>query len=178
MLKHARAVQELQPEDASTLAHSAIALALGTRDYEASVEMIERALAINPSSVHAHGHGSVINTWAGHYDRSIALSDRALRLSPLAPLRVMPLAGQAGAWLMKGEYEAALSFARRALQVYPTHTPSYLILMTSLMRLDSVEEARRIAREFMALYPQYRIVQNWLFREHFSDELREAGLPE
>ena len=79
---------------------------------------------------------------------------------------------------MKGEYEAALAFARRALQVYPTHTPSYLISMTSLMRLDRVEEARRIAREFMALYPQYRIVQNWLFREHFRDELREAGLPE
>ena len=79
---------------------------------------------------------------------------------------------------MKGEYETALAFARRALQVYPTHTPSYLISMTSLMRLDRVEEARRIAREFMALYPQYRIVQNWLFREHFYDELRDAGLPE
>ena len=26
--------------------------------------------------------------------------------------------------------------------------------------------------------PQFRIVQNWLFREHFHDELREAGLPE
>ena len=178
MLKHARAVQELQPEDASTLAHAAIALALGTRDYEASVEMIERAIALNPSSVLAHGHGSVINTWAGHYDRSIALSERALRLSPLDPLRVMSLAGQAGAWLMKGEYQAALTFARRALQVYPTHTPSYLISTVSLMRLERIEEARRIASEFMALYPQYRIVRNWPVLEHFCDELREAGLPE
>jgi TolB-like protein/class 3 adenylate cyclase/Tfp pilus assembly protein PilF len=178
MLKHARAVQELQPEDASTLAHAAIALALGTRDYEASVEMIERAIAINPSSVHAHGHGSVINTWAGHYDRSIALSERALRLSPLDPLRVMPLAGQAGAWLMKGEYETALAFARRALQVYPTHTPSYLISIASLIRLDRVEEARRVAREFMALYPQYRILRKGPVLEHFCDELREAGLSE
>jgi TolB-like protein/Tfp pilus assembly protein PilF len=178
MLKHARGVQELQPEDASTLAHAAIALALGTRDYEASVETIERAIAINPSSVHAHGHGSVINTWAGHYERSIALSERALRLSPLDPLRVMPLAGQAGAWLMKGEYEAALAFARRALQVYPTHTPSYLISLASLIRLNRVEEARRIAREFMALYPQYRIVRNWPVLEHFCAELRAAGLPE
>jgi adenylate cyclase len=178
MLDHARAVQELQPEDASTLAHAAIALALGTRDHEASVEMIERAIAINPSSVHAHGHGSVINTWAGHYDRSITLSERALRLSPLDPLRVMPLAGQAGAWLMKRKYEAALAFARRALQVYPTHTPSYLISTVSLIRLDRVEEAHRVAREFMALYPQYRIVRNWPVLEHFCDELRQAGLPE
>jgi TolB-like protein len=177
MLKHARAAQELQSDDASTLAHVAIALALGTRDYGASVEMIEQAITINPSSVHAHGHGSVINTWAGHHDRSIALSDRALRLSPLDPLRVMPLAGQAGAWLMKGSYGAALTFARRALQVYPTHTPSYLISMASLMRLDRAEEAHRMAREFMALYPSYRIVRNWPVLEHFCDELSGAGLP-
>ncbi len=79
---------------------------------------------------------------------------------------------------MKGEYEAALTFARRALQVYPTHTPSYLISTVSLMRLGRTEEARRIAGEFMALYPQYRIVRNWPVLEHFCDELREAGLPE
>jgi tetratricopeptide (TPR) repeat protein len=178
MLKHAKAVQELQSEDASTLAHTAIALALGTRDYEGSLEMIERAIAVNPSSVHAHGHGSVINTWGGHYDRSIALSDRALRLSPFDPLRVMPLAGQAGAWLMKGQYDSAVTFARRALQVYPTHTPSYLISIASLMRLNRAEEARRIASEFMVLYPTYRIVPNWPVLEHFCGELSEAGLPE
>jgi adenylate cyclase len=177
MLKHARAVQELQSEDASTLAHVAIALALGTRDYEASLEMIERAIAINPSSVHAHGHGSVISTWAGEYDKSIALSDRALRLSPFDPLRVMPLAGQAGAWLMKSDYESALTFARRALQVYPTHTPSYLISVASLIRLGRIEEATRLAREFMTLYPTYRIVRNWPVLGHFCAELSDAGLP-
>ncbi len=78
---------------------------------------------------------------------------------------------------MKGGYEAALAFARRALQVYPTHTPSYLISMASLMRLGRAEEARHIAREFMALYPGYRIVRNWPVLEHFCDELSEAGLP-
>ena len=79
---------------------------------------------------------------------------------------------------MKGEYEAALAFARRALQVYPTHTPSYLISIASLIRLDRVEDARRIALEFMALYPQYRILRKGPVLEHFCDELRKAGLPE
>jgi adenylate cyclase len=178
MLRHARAVQELQTEDASTLAHAAIALALATRDYDAALEMIDRAIAFNPSSGHAHGHGSVINTWAGNYDKSIALSDRALRLSPLDPLRVMPLAGQAGAWMMKGEYEKAVAYAGRALQVYPTHTPSFLLKIVSLVRLGRGEEARATARQFMEVSPTYRIIPRAPVLEHFCDELRKAGLPE
>ena len=86
--------------------------------------MIHRAIAINPSSAHAHGHGSVISTWrAGEYDRSIELSDRALRLSPFDPLSVMPLADRRVARLMKGEFAEALAFARRGLQIYPLISP-------------------------------------------------------
>jgi TolB-like protein/class 3 adenylate cyclase len=177
MLRHARAVQSLQTEDATTLAHAAIALALATRDYDTALEMIDRAIAINPNSVHAHGHGSVINTWAGNYERSIALAERALRLSPFDPLGVMPLAGMAGARMMKGEYEAAVACARRALQIYPTHTPSFLILIVSLVRLGRVEEARATGERFMQLSPGYRIIPRAPVLEYFVSELRQAGLP-
>lgn len=177
MLYHARAVQDLQTEDASTLAHAAIALALATRDYDAALAMIERAIAINISSAHAHGHGSVINTWAGNYDRSIELSDRALRLSPFDPLSVMPFAGQAGARLMKGEYETAVTYARNALQIYPNHSPSFLIMIASLVRLGRAGEAQAIAQRFMEISPSYRIIPNAPVLEHFVRELREAGLP-
>jgi adenylate cyclase len=139
--------------------------------------MIDRAIVMNPSSVHAHGHGSVINTWAGNYERSIALAERALRLSPFDPLGVMPLAGMAGARMMKGEYEAAVACARRALQIYPTHTPSFLIQIVSLARLGRVEEARSTAERFMHLSPGYRIIPRAPVLEHFVLELRQAGLP-
>ncbi|HEY8381421.1 MAG TPA: adenylate/guanylate cyclase domain-containing protein [Microvirga sp.] len=177
-LRHAQAVQSLQSEDATTLAHAAIALALATRDLEAALELIERALALNPNSIHAHSHGAVINTWAGHYDRAIALADRALRLSPFDPLNVMALAGKAGAHLMTGHYEASLSNARKGLQIYPTHTPCFLISIASLMRLSRVADARMLALQFIAIYPTYRILRRWPVLEHFCDELRAAGLPE
>jgi adenylate cyclase len=176
-LRHARAVQALQCDDASTLAHAAIALALATRDYESALTMIERALLANPSSAHAAGHGSVINTWAGHYERSVELSDQALRLSPFDPLSVMPLAGQAGARMMMGEYSKALGFARRALQVYPTHTPAYLLSIISLLRMHQPEEARQVARQFLTVAPNYRIAPKAPIFERFVDDLLEAGLP-
>jgi tetratricopeptide (TPR) repeat protein len=119
-LLHARAVQMLQSEDATTLAHAAIALALATRDLEAALELIDRALALSPNSVHAHDHGAVISTWAGRYDRAHALADRALRLSPFDPLSVMAFAAKAGAFLMEEQYNEALSSARKGLQISVT----------------------------------------------------------
>jgi adenylate cyclase len=176
-VRHARAVQALQSEDASTLAHAAIALAFTTRDYPAAQELIDRALALNPNSVHAHGHGSVISTWSGQYERSLALAERALRLSPFDPLAVMPLAGKAGALLMLGRYEESLAAARRALQVYPTHTPSFLISIVSLVRLGRDEQAKAVAKDFLSVFPTYRIVPDWPVLGNFCDELRAAGIP-
>jgi adenylate cyclase len=178
MLHHARAVQGTGTEDASTLAHAAIALALATRDYATALSMIDRAISFNPSSAHAFGHGSVICTWAGLYDRSIELSDTALRLSPFDPLGVMPLAGQAGARLMKDDYRGAVSYAERALQIYATHTPSFLIMIASLVRLGCLSEAKEIASRLMAVSPGYRILPNAPIFEFFTSELAAAGLSE
>lgn len=177
MLRHARAVQVSRTDDASTLAHAAIAIALGERDFETALGMIDRAVASNPCSVHAYGHGSVINTWAGNFDRSIEMSERALRLSPFDPMSVMPLAGQAGAWLMKSDYLQATVFAKRALQIYPSHTPSFLIAIASLVRLAQMDQAREVAGKLMAVSPSYRIVAKAPVLEHFVSELRAAGLP-
>ena len=176
MLQHARMVQELRSDDASTLAHAAIAIALATRHYETSLDMIERAVSFNPSSAHAHGHGSVINTWAGNYDRSIALSERAIRLSPFDPLGVMPLAGRAGAHLMKSDDEQAIRWARQALGVYPRHTPSFLITIVALVRLGTLEEARTTAERLLMANPTYRIVASAPIFEYFQSELQAAGL--
>ena len=51
-----------------------------------------------------------------------------------------------------------LSEARQGLQVYPTHTPSFLISMVALVRLDRKEEARAVAQQFLSVFPTYRIV--------------------
>jgi tetratricopeptide (TPR) repeat protein len=175
-LHHARKVQALQSEDASTLAHAAIALAMTTRDFPAALEMIAHALAVNPSSVHAHGHGAVINTFAGNYDQAILLAERALRLSPFEPLSVMPHAAIAGARLMTGDYEQAVVSARRGLQIYPTHLPSHLITIVSLVRLDRMVDARLAATRFTEVAPAYRINPRAPVFEHFVSELADAGL--
>lgn len=175
---HASAVRGSRTEDATTLAHEAIALGFATGEYPPALDMIDRAIAINPSSVHAHGHGCVINTWAGNYARSIELGHRALRLSPFDPFSVMAWAGMAGSRLMLGEHEAAIDAAAQALQLYPSHLPSLLITVAGLVRLGRLGEARQAAARCMALAPRYRIAQPLPIMEHFEADFREAGLPD
>jgi len=177
MRRHAQAVRSSQTEDAGTLVHGAIAVALATQGYGGAMEMIDEAIAIHPSSAHAHGHGSVIATWAGLSDKSIALSQQALRLSPFDPLSVMPLAGQEGAHVLLGDYPQGLAFAQRALGVYPNHTPSCLLSIVCLVRLGRLGETTAFARNFIAVFPSYRIIAQAPVLGRLIDELRLAGLP-
>jgi adenylate cyclase len=178
-IHHARAIQRLQTEDASTLAHCAIALGVATNDYASALEMINRAIAINPSSVHAYGHGAVINTLAGNYQTAIELAERSLRLSPFDPLSVMPIAAMAGAQLKLGDYDAAVASARRALQIYPTHVPSHIVAIAGLVKLGRTDEARAFAARLLEIAPGISVSSRQpIFRDQFGAELREAGLPE
>ena len=92
----------------------------------------------------------------------------------------MPLAATAGARLMLKEYEEAITVARRALQVYPTHTPSHLITIASLVRLERLDEARAATSRLMEIAPNLRIsIRSPLSAiGEFSAELREAGIPD
>jgi TolB-like protein len=176
--RHAEAVRASRTDDATTLAHAAIALAFATRDLPPALEMIDRAIARNPSSMHAHAHGAVINTWAGNYARSIALGERALRLSPFDPFSVMAWAGVAGARLMRGEHGLAIDAAGKALELYPSHVPSHLIKIAALVREDRLGEAEAAAARLMTLAPGYRIAQPIPIMHHFTDEFRKSGLPD
>lgn len=177
-LYHAKAVKTLQSTDATTLAHAAIALAMATRDFDSALELIDRAIAINPNSAHAHGHGAVINTWAGRYQTAIQLAEQALSLSPFEPLAIMPLAATAGARLMLDDFDGAISMARRALQIYPTHAPSHLIKIASLMRSGRLEDAHNAARGYIEVAPSYRIGKRGFFLPGFDADFRAAGLPQ
>lgn len=176
-LQHATAVRSLQTEDATTLAHAAIAFAMSTGDFEAALAMIGRAIVINPSSVHAHGHGAVISTWAGRYEDSIAMAERSLMLSPFDPLSVMAHAAMAGAWLMQGQYVHAVASARKGLLFYPTHAPSHLITIAALMRGGRKQEAVAAASRYLEIAPTYRVGNRGFFLPGFDGVLIAAGLP-
>jgi len=176
---HARAVMTIRTEDASTLAFAANAYAGAAHDYETALQMIEHALARNPSNAHALAVGAVVNAWAGRWKQAIDLAERALRCSPFDPTRHLAFAAMARARLFQGQAEAALVAARGAVQASPGHLPSHGYVLICLVRLGHTQELAMALERLRASFPSVRTAHFLAHAtfEPFSAELRAVGLP-
>ena len=176
---HARAVMTIRTEDASTLAFAANAYARAAHDYETALQMIEHALARNPSNAHALAVGAVVNAWAGCWKQAIGLAERALRCSPFDPTRHLAFAAMARARLFQGDAEAALVAARGAVHASPGHLPSHAYVLICLVRLGHTQELAMALERLRASFPGVRTAHFLAHAtfEPFSAELRAVGLP-
>jgi TolB-like protein len=178
-LAHARAVMTIRSDDASTLAFAANAYARAARDYETALEMLEHALARNPSNAHALAVGADVNAWVGRSDKAIGLAERALRCSPFDPIRHLAFAATARAKLCQGDAEAALVAARAAVQANPGHLPSHGYVLICLVRLGRPQQLAMAIERMRANFPGVRTSH---FSAHttfepFKAELAVTGLP-
>jgi tetratricopeptide (TPR) repeat protein len=178
-LSHTRAIMSIKTDDASTLAFAAITYATATRDYETAIQMIEHALAHNPSSAAAQSVGAVVNAWAGNHETAVSLAERSLRFSPFEPTRHLALAALSRSRLFQGNPEAALAAARGAVQATPGHLPSHGYVIICLTRLGRLQERDATVERMLASFPSVRLSH---FLAHstfapFDNELAAAGLP-
>lgn len=179
-LDHARAVLKIRTDDASTLAFAAITYARVARDYATALQMIDHALAHNPSNAHALAVGAVVNAWAGNWENTTSLAERALRCSPFDPVRHLALAATARARLFQGDAEKALAAARSAVQATPGHLPSHGYVLICLVRLERPAELAMAVEQMRASFSSVRTAH---FLEHatfepFHAELKAVGLPD
>ncbi len=177
-LVHAKSVISIKTDDATTLAFAASAYARATQDFETAIQMIEHALAQNPSSAHAQAVGAMVNSWAGHFDKAVALAERSLRFSPFDQIRYLALAALSRSRLFRGNPDAALVAARRAVQVSPGHLPSRGYVIICLVRLGRRQELAATVERLRADFPGVRLSH---FLAHatfgpFAAELTAAGL--
>src|SRR5262249_45917559 len=83
------------------------------RAEEAIVEA-ERSLALNPSFINAYVALTEASNFAGRPDRALEFADTAIRLSPRDPLLRWFYHGKGWALFMKGQYDLAIEWLRRA----------------------------------------------------------------
>jgi TolB-like protein/class 3 adenylate cyclase/Tfp pilus assembly protein PilF len=183
---HAEAVVAARTDDATTLAFAAFAVGALARNHESAFAMLERAMALNPSSASAHNVSAVLRMMIGDHERSQRHTEASLRLSPFDPLRFIAVTASAAAKLAAGEPETALASARRALEASPTFAPALAVVVMCLVRLGRIEEARAAVRRLLEIAPDTRIAtlyERFLFADalgfdRIAAEMRAAGLPE
>ena len=154
-------------------------------DHGAGLAALGRAVELNPNSALALGFSSLVRCFAGDYGASAELARRALRLSPLDPLRYLPLLALAYAALFTGRPEEGADHARQMIQANPGFENGHAALVACLIELGRLEEVREAARLLMSIAPGFRIARRrragWRDAAKFEGYLAalgRAGLPD
>jgi TolB-like protein len=182
----ARRAVDLGKNDAVALTRGGHALAHFTRDLDAGVDFLDKALVLNPNLAAAWFLGGYLRIWRGEPDEAIKRFEHAMRLSPLDPEMFRMQAGVAMAHLIARRYDAACGWAEKAFRDVPLFVLSPAAIAASCALAGRMDEARRAMGELRRLDPALRLatLDAWLPFSRpedaalFADGLRKAGLPE
>jgi TolB-like protein/Tfp pilus assembly protein PilF len=143
--------------DATVLAHGAMALITVARDYERGVLTAQRALEANPNSVIVGVIVGIVYLHCGKLEDTLTILQRALRLSPGDPAAFLPLTGIAHAHMALGNYHEALSWADRSLALNRHFDPSLWILTAGNALLGRMDLARGFLSQLMQMAPEITV---------------------
>lgn len=166
----------LASDDANVLCLAGAALPFTVCDVEGGADLIDQAIALNPNLAWAWSYSG--------WETALEHFDRALRLSPLDPLKYNMHAGIAFAHFLAGHYDQTKVWVDRALRAQPNYLPSVRISMVNDVWTGRVEEAKNTMIRMRKLDPALRLSNLKVIplrqAEHFAryeEGMRQAGLP-
>jgi adenylate cyclase len=180
LLRLALSVDGSDPE---MLAWTCIISAFMIGDSEGSIEMADRAVALNPNSFDAWGCRGWVYKVAGLPEEAIRSFEFAMRMSPVDPLLHQSLLGMGAALVELRRFDEAILVVKKALRQNPSFSPAYRCLASAFAHLGRDAEAREAAARQLELDPAFTI-SGWIARGGQSNSklliegLRKAGLPE
>jgi adenylate cyclase len=180
LLRLALSVDDGDPE---TLAWAAVILANMVGDCESSVELADRAVALNPNSHQAWSNRGWVYRIAGLSEEAVLSFERAMRMSPVDPRLRLAFAGMGMALIELGRFDEAIVVGKKALRKNPSFSPAYRCLASAFAHLGRDAEAREAAARLLEVDPAFTI-SALIARGGYSNSkvliegFRKAGLPE
>jgi tetratricopeptide (TPR) repeat protein len=130
----------------------------------------------------------------GQFEKSLELVDKAIRLSPRDPLLFYWYADKASALLALKQYDQAIEWARRAIEIHPDNVTPHMFIVAALALTGQESQAREALERYLAIPSAPRTVGRWkqiraLYVNEHTDPrfveywdrliegLRKAGLP-
>ena len=190
MVALAQKASALDPTDADAMAVAGWTTAIAGGDMPSGLELVEKAMSLNPNYAEAYRLGGMLYGYLGEIDKALDCMQHADRLNPL-PGRV-PNHGYFIASFGAGDHEAVLKWTARSLREYPQDGPSLRYRAASLALLGRIDEACQAINRFLEQRPGYTLDDcrrhqefdmNSPFKKPGVTEslyrgLRLAGLPE
>jgi tetratricopeptide (TPR) repeat protein len=179
-----RRALENDPQSSLALTVQGFVLTNLMKDLAGAASSYQQALQINPNESLAWLLTGTLNAFIGNGAEALAASERALRLSPLDPLRYFYDSLAASAAVTAGKYERAIELAKRSLKANRTHTSTYRALAIAQSLSDQMDDARDTVQKLLQLEPDFTVAR-FLARtpakgemaSTVADALLRAGLP-
>ncbi len=186
---HQAAMRAVAADENDAWAHAALCfVSAHLRAFDTAISAGRRALDLNPNL--AFAEGALGHTYAilGDYHNAVPHVERADRLSPRDPARVLWHLSRGWAAILAGRYEESLLSARKMVESNPDFPGGWRQLAADYGQLGRLEEARQAVAQLRRLVPDVSIAstrarvpyatQSRDGMERFLDGLRKAGLPE
>ena len=180
LLHLALSIGESDPE---TLAITSATMAFMVEDSEGSIELADRAVAINPNSFLAWNVRGWAYKIAGQVEEAVRSFEHAIRVSPVDPMLNQVFAGLAFAFIELGRFDDAIVAGKRAQRQSPSYSAAYRGLASAFAYAERDDEARSAAARLLEVDPGFTIT-GWIARggqansKLLIEGLRKAGLPE
>lgn len=168
--------------DPETLARASVTSAFMVGDSEAEIEMVDRAVALNPNSFNTWNCRGQVYRIAGLPEEAIPSFERAIRMSPVDPRLHMPLTGIGMAFIELRRFDEAIVVGKKALR-QNFYIATYRCLASAFAHLRRDVEAHDAAARVLEFDPAFTI-SAFIARGGQSNAklliegLRKAGLPE
>ena len=174
------------PHDAFVLAVAAHIRAFVSGQPEAALEMFQRSLHEDENSAFAWGMSAATCCYLGRPEDALDRLRNVWRLSPFDPLNFLFHTNAGIAEFVAGRYEEAIVWLQRARRENTKFFACRRTLAAVYGLANRTDEAREVAREMLAVDPQFRIsdfASRYPLRrpddlERYVAGLRIAGLPE
>ena len=156
------------------------------QDPASAIAQYEAAIAANPNESLAWLLQGTMHAFTGDGERAVHDTERALKLSPLDPLRYYYDSLAATAATSAGQYPRAIQLAERSLKQNRTHTSTYRAMAIAQASLGDIAGAQKTIGQLLVLEPDFS-VSKFLARspsarfpigQTYAAALRTAGLRE
>jgi TolB-like protein/tetratricopeptide (TPR) repeat protein len=177
---------ELGKDDAAALSMAGIVLGWIAQEVDEGMELINRALDINPNLATAWSSSAWVHAWKGESDLAIEHAERSMRLNPLEPVLPAMEYAIALAHFAAARYDLAASWAEKAAAKLGSNLRALRILAASHALAGRLERARNAVARIRLVWPSITISDVMIVnsyqrpddQERFMRGLRLAGLPE
>lgn len=167
----ARKAVENCRDDPFILAWGATVIAHVEGDTSTAMDIVLRALSINPYSTMSLICAGIITNLNGDDEASLIYLERAEQWGSSEPLTFLVYSTRASVGYQTGDYDNGLIWARKAVGRNPTYAPALRLLAAILSHLGKIEEATQVATTLYETDPSEHVEY---FHEHSVYQIRDT----